>query len=234
MQMFASASEVPTGMGYYTSLFTSDGELYWTPYYLPSGKLVDAYESKDLRLACWFKHVGAESYPLQLGGITVNDENILIFTKFLGNLAYETNDYPGGHCAVKPFRISEMYLIAAEGYAQAGEPDNARKYLNDLQAARGASQTTGEMENIKDEWFKETVGEGMRLQCLKRWGDGFTVRYAQPAAVQHEMIEAGKKNLADRAFTASDMYLLTLPIPNYELKITPSLQQNEGYALSVN
>ena len=234
MQMFASKDEVPNGMGYYTSLFKSDGELYWTPYYLPSGKLVDAYEEKDLRLANWFAKVGEASYPLQLGGITVNDENIRIFTKFLGNLAYESNDYPGAHNAVKPFRISEMYLIAAEGYCQAGDVPNARKYLNALQAARGASETTGELDNIKAEWFKETVGEGMRAQCLKRWGDGYTVRYAQPAAVTANMVEAGKKNLADRAFTAKDLYLLTFPIPNYELKITPTLQQNEGYALSVN
>ncbi len=234
MQMFASKDEVPNGLGYYTSLFKSDGEIYWTPYYLPSGKLVDAYEEKDLRLNNWFAKVGADSYPLQLGGITVNDENIRIFTKFLGNLAYESNDYPGAHNAVKPFRISEMYLIAAEGYCQAGDTPNARKYLNALQSARGATETTAELDNIKAEWFKETVGEGMRAQCLKRWGDGYTVRYAQPAAVTANMVEVGKKNLADRAFTAKDLYLLTFPIPNYELKITPTLEQNEGYALSVN
>lgn len=235
MQMYASQQEPGNGMGYYTSLFKSDGDLYWTPYYLPSGKLVDAYESNDKRLANWFTKVGPDSYPLQLGGVTVNDDGIRIFTKFLGNPAYESTDYPQGHNAIKPFRIGEMYLIAAEGYAQAGETENARKYLNALQKARGASQTTGEMDNIKAEWFKETVGEGMRGLCLKRWGDGYSVRYAQPAAVANEMVEAGKNNLADRAFDKNkDMYLLTFPIPNYELKITPSLQQNEGYALSVN
>ena len=236
MQMVASQIEQPNGMGYFTSLFKSDGELYWTPYYLPSGKLVDAYEATDLRLQCWFMNVGPDSYPLQLGGVTVNDPEIKIFTKFLGNIAYEesSHDYPGGHCAVKPFRISEQYLIAAEAYAMNNDAANARKYLNALQSARGASETTADMENIKAEWFKETVGEGMRGLCLKRWGDGYTVRYAQPAAVVNEMIESGKSNLADRSFGPSDMYLLTWPIPNYERKITPSLQQNEGYELSVN
>ena len=236
MQMVASQIEQPNGMGYFTSLFKSDGELYWTPYYLPSGKLVDAYEEDDLRLQCWFMNVGPDSYPLQLGGITVNDPEIKIFTKFLGNIAYEeaSHDYPGGHNAVKPFRIGEQYLIAAEAYARNNDAANARKYLNELQEARGASATTADLENIKAEWFKETVGEGMRGLCLKRWGDGFSVRYAQPAAVVSNMIEAGKTNLADRSFTEKDMYLLTWPIPNYERKITPSLQQNEGYELSVN
>lgn len=36
----------------------------------------------------------------------------------------------------KAFRISEMYLIAAEAYAMSGDAANASEILNELKAAR--------------------------------------------------------------------------------------------------
>ena len=60
--------------------------------------------------------------------------------------------------------------------------------LNQLQQARKAANTTGSMDNIKKEWFRETVGEGLRLASIKRWGDGLVVRTEQPGVVYYLLL----------------------------------------------
>lgn len=231
-QMYASQKESPNGLGYYTQIRTSSdfGQVY-SPYYLPSGKLIDSYDAGDKRLANWFSPNGTAGRYIYLKGAVNTNAEVLIFTKFQGNTAYVTNGIPSGQNAIKPFRIGEMYLIAAEAYLADGDGASSLKYLNALQEARGAVPTAATLENIQLEWFRETVGEGMRGICLKRWGIGFTARTAQPAAVADGLVETGN-NYAERAFTSKDFYLYTWPIPNYELKINPNLAQNEGYTLS--
>ena len=153
-----------------------------------------------------------------------------MFTKFEGNTSYTSNPLPQGQQAIKPFRISEMYLIAAEALFQDGSTSNAIKVLNDLQTARGAELTVlPSFEAIQKEWFIETVGEGQRAWCLKRWNTGFTARYGQTAAISNNLIYTGNY-YTNREMAAGD-YHLTLPIPTYEIKINPNLKQNEGYDL---
>ena len=231
LQMAASQTEVPNSLSYYTRLRVSNGQEVYSPYFLPSAKLIGAYDADDLRLKNWFSPNGTAGRYIYLRGALNTNENVLIFTKFQGNPAYTTDNLPSGSNAIKPLRIGEMYLIAAEAYQALSETTNAARYLNALQAARGANQTPATEENIRNEWFKETVGEGMRGICLKRWGIGFDGRPAQAAAAADGLVETGQ-NYAERAFDADDYYLYTWPIPNYELKINPSLVQNEGYTLS--
>lgn len=231
-QMAASLQEAPPSLSYYTRITVSGdyGQVY-SPYFLPSGKLVNSYEPTDLRLTNWFTLNGAGGRYIFLKGAANTTANVYVFTKFQGNPAYTDNNIPAGQNAVKPLRISEMYLIAAEAYKQAGNSAKANEYLQALQAARGATETPATMENIQNEWFKETVGEGMRGICLKRWGVLLNGRAAQAEAVSNGLVETGS-NYATRAFTADEVYLYTWPIPNYELKINPKLIQNEGYTMS--
>jgi hypothetical protein len=63
-------------------------------------------------------------------------------------------------------RIAEAYLIKAECEAQTG--GNATSVLNALQIARGATPTSGTLENIYLERRKELYGEGFRLHDIKR------------------------------------------------------------------
>lgn len=233
MQMSASRpDEIPNSLNYYTQIRTSNdyGEVY-SPYFLPSGKLVNAYEATDLRLSNWFADNGTNGRFIFLRGAINRNTDVKLFVKFQGNVAYTTNNIPSGQNAIKPFRIGEMYLIAAESYLAAGNLTQATAYLNALQTARGASATTATAANIQNEWFKETVGEGMRGICLKRWNVGFNGRPAQEAAVTDGLVENGN-NYADRAFDEDDYYLYTWPIPNYEMRINRALIQNEGYTLS--
>lgn len=229
MQMYASQQEVPASLALYTNISDHDGRTY-APDFLPSQKLLDTYDDSDLRRISWFKKSGSASYPIYMSGTKHNNEAVVVFTKFEGNPAYVTTGVPSGNNAVKPFRISEMYLIAAEAYAASGDTPNATLVLNELQSKRGAElSSTATMAAVQQEWFKETVGEGMRTICLKRWNQGFTARTAQPAAIAENLLNTGEY-YNQRKMEAGD-YHLVWPIPNYELKINNNLVQNKGYSV---
>ena len=78
----------------------------------------------------------------------------------------------------KPFRAAEAYLIAAEAAYRNGDEPTAQNMLTQLRASRQASAVTATgdalFQSIKEEWIREFVGEGQRLNDLKRWHDGFT------------------------------------------------------------
>ena len=104
--------------------------------------------------------------------------------KFPGNPALlKQGDVEGQtfYNMTKAFRVAEMYLIAAEAQYNLNQTEGG--FLNTLRQKRGASatQATGDalFQVIKDEWAREMCGEGFRLDCLKRWGDGFTRMPAQ-------------------------------------------------------
>ena len=231
LQCAASLSEAPNSLDYYTQLRTVDGENCFNPYFFPSGKLVDMYEAGDLRLKNWFMGGGSDSYSIFMSGSKHSNNDVKVFTKFFGNPAYNSDNKRLGQTAPKPFRISEMYLIAAEAYFKNSQPEESLAALNELQSKRGATvTTTPNIEDIYNEWFKETVGEGQRFWCLKRWGQGYAKRYGQTAALSEKLLSTGEYYV-DKAWAADDYHFL-LPIPNYERKINGNLSQNPGYGLS--
>jgi len=133
---------------------------------------------------------------------------------------------------IKPFTISEAYLIAAEAYEQSGDRTNAQKYLNALQQARHGNSasfnTSGSMRNIKKEWMKETVGQGLRMSCLKRWGDGFEGREPQTVAVNNSLVMTGE--YYDLRNFPANAHQWVWPIPAREIATNKNLVQNEGYS----
>lgn len=220
LQLYASRAEGLVANSIFTGVSQDRKGKYFQPYYIPSQKLIDAYSSNDLRFRTWFS---SNLYPIFANG--ARHKNIYTFIKYLGNPNFQTGALETGGCAAKPLMISEMYLIAAEANTKAGKVLPARTALNTLQAARGANQTEPTMANIKLEWFRETVGEGMRMTCLKRWGDGFEGRPYQKNAEGIVMTgEYYEKRTID-----SDEYVLCWPIPSYDLKLNKNLVQNDGY-----
>lgn len=229
MQLYASLSENGSGTNsiytmasYYSEWVKYNGGIYFTPYFLPSQKLLDTYESNDLRLNNWF----TSSYINYLNSNGALGD-FYTFIKYLGNPDLRSGSTPNARQHVKPFMISEMYLIASEAYFKGGSISSAKTVLNALQTARSATATDATFVNIQDEWFKETVGEGLRLSCIKRWNEGFLARTGQSGALTDGVLMTGIY-YDNKSMTSSD-YHLVWPIPDYELKVNDNLVQNAGY-----
>ena len=139
-----------------------------SPNNVPTQGLIDLYEDEDMRLYTYFAANGAVA-----GDIV--DENVVTFKKFPGNPdLVKSRPESEFYNMTKELRVGEMYLIAAEAsYMKDG---SGLSYLNALRTKRGASalDVSGNMllGQIKNEWAREMCGEGFRLDCLKRWGDG--------------------------------------------------------------
>ena len=117
-------------------------------------------------------------------------------------------------------RIAEAYLIKAECEAQTGGAAAAKKVLNALQVARGASETEGTLENIYMERRKELYGEGFRLHDIKRL---------------HQPLDRTKdpEHWAEVKSLPADSPRFMLPIPEVEMlynsALTPA-DQNDFWA----
>ena len=226
MQMYASKQEGAAS----NQMYMGEGGVrsdatgkYFSSYYIPTQVLINSYDASDLRKAAWF---ATDMYLFMANGARY--PGITVFAKYLGNPALYTGNDNGAQ-AVKPLLIGEQYLIAAEAYLQAGDAGKAKIYLNDLQRQRGAVTTEATMANIKKEWFRETVGEGLRMSCLKRWGDPAGIRTPQTEASSKHLLMTGPY-YEQRVLAATD-YHFCWPIPEYEIKVNNNLVQNDGYSL---
>lgn len=223
LQLYASSQELPnSNYEYMYPSSSKDYALYFRPYFLPSGKLIEKYEPTDLRLAAWFDN----TTPVEMNG-TYYTGNFYTFTKFYGNPTLQTGGVTNTCQKIKPLTIAEQYLIKAEAALASG--GDAAGPLNALQIARGATAKAATAANIQDEWFKETVGDGLRLSCIKRWGTGYTVRSGQAGAVAANVLTVGD-NYATKAVSADDFHLVW-PMPASECQVNANLaaQQNPGW-----
>ena len=201
------------------------GGLY-APNYIPEKWIVDSYDKNDLRFTTWFRRT-----QVNLGNFS---GTVYLCFKFPGNpeLMSSTGASTYTH-KIKPFRIAEQYLIAAEGFAQAGQAEQACTYLNRLRASRipgyADRHYTGDelMAQIKLERARELYGEGFRFKDLKRWDKGFERSEAQD---KNLVIDAGSTYTELMKRDASDPFFVW-PIPQAEIDSNPQIrgQQNAGY-----
>ncbi|MBQ0078181.1 MAG: RagB/SusD family nutrient uptake outer membrane protein [Bacteroidales bacterium] len=227
LQMYASQAEAPSSItaftGYGTDTRSTTGYAY-KPLFIPSKALLALYKATDYRYKVWFSSTSTDPIIVNASSF----KNIMIFSKYLGNVEYNSSGIPSGQVAAKPLKIGEMYLIAAEASYMDGDDTAAKNYLNQLQSKRsGTISKTATIEAIRDEWTRETVCEGLTLANYKRWGIGFTTREAQDAAVNNSVIMTGA-DYDGKSLNDGD-YHLTWPIPAYERKINKNLVQNKGY-----
>jgi hypothetical protein len=225
IRLYATKTEGAVGCTIYTSVQSTDAEgKFFQPMFIPSQTLVNAYENSDLRKQVWFP---VDMYPVKVQGTLYN--GITMFTKYIGNPTLQQGNNEDGAHFCKPLMIGEMYLIAAEAYAQSGNDADAAAIIGELRAARKAGDMTGDvMDVIKGEWLRETVGDGQRINCIKRWGDGLPARPAQKAA-ENIVMNTPASDYTAREL-AADSHTLVWPIPSYEIKISPALIQNPGYS----
>lgn len=227
LQFYGSLQEGGYGEHTYYANMAIDSEeghgQYYRPYFIPTKKLAEAYGEGDLRNS-WLTD---GSVPIYENGSWYTSE-FKVFKKYSGNPALRTTDLPNTRQMLKPITIAEIYLIAAEAYAGAGNSAKATECLNALQTARGAEATSASTANIQNEWYRETVGQGLRISCLKRWGLGYSGRAPQDGAASAGVVIT-QPNFIDKSMPAND-YHFVWPVPKHELQVNPNLVQNEGYA----
>lgn len=222
MQLYGSKAELPNSITAYTGLYSSlDHGVAARPLFVPTKKLADAYGATDLRKA-W---LSTTDYYCDINGNYYRGE-FSIFVKYLGNPALYSN-IPNGAQMEKPYMIAEMYLIKAEAQARSNKIPQAKTTLNILQALRGATSTTGTLKNVQNEWFRETVGDGMRLSCLKRWHIGHDAREGQAGALNVNALMTGAPY--DQRSLAEDDYHLIWPAPASQIRLNSNLTQYPAY-----
>lgn len=196
--------------------------------YVPTSYIInDLYDTEnDMRFDVYFKTLNVSTPS--------GDGELYALNKYPGNVAYN----PGGlreklFNSPKIIRMAEMYLIAAEAYAEDNDETNANKYLNKLRKLRisgwnDQTYTAGNLKSeIRKERLREMVGEGTRITDLKRWHLGVSRASAQNSAMTYLPGNSTTENLSVEA----DDYRMVWAIPQAEMDVNPQLkgQQNPGY-----
>ncbi len=228
MQSFVALPNELPGTNNYGYVSFNYGKQFYAPDFIPAKWVVDLYEEKDARKEVFFMQT-----PLTYG--SGETAPVYIFTKYIGNRALETGESSFNYLnAPKPFRLAELYLIAAEAYLEAGVSGgegNANSLLNELRATRiegweTKTYTASQLESeIRNERVRELVGEGFRLSDLKRYGNGITRSAAQNTAT----ISFPGDSRTEMLRREAGDYRFVWPIPTTETDSNPKIVQNPGY-----
>jgi len=199
------------GMGIFAGF--NAGLNAYQPDFIPTQTVLDLYEASDFRLNVFFSDPAE-----QVIQIVTPVPGVRFLYKFRGNPALGVMYLH----SPKVHRIAEMYLIAAE----AGQ-NLAR--LNELRVARGATALPAwDEEELRKEWVREFVGEGFRIQCLRRWGIGYNGRVPQN---QNVVDNFGSTEFTHRHVTPDQLYRFTLPIPPNDLRNNRNMKQTPSWVL---
>lgn len=195
--------------------------------YIPTcGTLLSYLESAgDIRFNTYFR-----PWKLDIEG---SNYDAYVFLKYPGNPTLRTTEDNNYVNMPKVFRLSEMYLIAAEAACFVPSA-NGNEYLNALRVNRIENYSPVNynadvlLSEVKKERTLELLGEGFRMSDLRRWNSGFE-RYAahdENPALDNVVVKAG----AAMKY-ANDDHRFTWPIPKTEMDSNPNLkgQQNAGY-----
>ena len=192
------------------------------PSYVPTAAIIGLYQNSDIRKGTYFA-----SDSVDINGIK---GTLTLINKYPGNPIFYTGSAVSSYQnAPKPFRIAEIYLIAAEAAANNSDPANALTALNALHQARCGTTysglaSTALIDTIRNERTRELAFEGFRLDDLKRWGLGFTRTDPQNTT----FLLAGPSTV-NLTIPAGD-YQFTWALPSNDLTLNPNLKpQNTGW-----
>jgi len=191
------------------------------PSYVPTKTIIALYQANDIRKGTYFT-----TQPVSIDGVS---GTLTLVNKYPGNpIFYAGSSVSTYQNAPKPFRIAEMYLIAAEAAANNNNPAGALVALNALHNARtGATYAglagTALTDTIRNERTRELAFEGYRLDDLERWGLGFSRGTPQNASFL--LSGTGTTGLT---IPAGDLQFIWA-IPSNDLTLNPNLKQNPGW-----
>lgn len=196
------------------------------PDYVPEQWVIDLYDQdNDIRFNAYF-----QEKEIVIEAVATDD--LFLLYKYPGNPDLQKSNNSNYVNKGKTFRISEMYLIAAEAYAEKGGSDvEASKLLNDLKEKRIANWTrenytgSGLKNEIRNERTRELIGEGFRFFDLKRWKLGVDRGVGQNPAMTFPGSTHG--SLSKKANDPRFLW----PIPKSEIDVNSQIrnQQNPGY-----
>lgn len=208
--LHVSATE-GTGDNDYFAIISNENKNWYNPTWLPTQTVVDMYEPGDLRNGVYLSdpttdtlYYNATKYP-----------DVLFMKKYP-----RTDMYTVGSFRHKPriARIAEMYLIAAEATKDVS-------ILNELRTKRGATALAAWSDaELQNEWVREMIGDGVRIECLKRWNIGFNGRLPQNDAIVADGEGAFHTDFVGKVCPAG-YYRLILPMPENDLRTNPNLVQ---------
>ena len=157
----------------------------------------DVYEADDIRYTS-LGMIGMEGGYLSMLGkwpsMDFSDDNVVI-------------------------RVEEMHLIYAEASLRSGDTATAKTYLNNVQAARGATLTDATLDNIILERRREFFGEGHRFYDIARLGMDIPLV---------DVIKQTHDDLTGASPEAGN-YRFAYPISLSERNANPNIVQNYGY-----
>ena len=221
---FAMVKAKETGPNALGSAFSGIIDKLPRPSYLPTNTVLNLYDKdNDIRYNAYFTY---DSIDAQ----TVPDFMITYCKKWPGNPElYEGKS--NNINKTKAFRISEMYLIAAEAYAMSGDETNASAMLNKLKTARvkGWSDKSYKgdalIKEIQDEYVRELFGEQPYFFDLKRWKKGLNRSSSEAQDISY------LPALGTDMVKSADDHMWVWPIPKDEIDANPQIkgQQNAGY-----
>ncbi|MGL4292243.1 MAG: RagB/SusD family nutrient uptake outer membrane protein [Bacteroidales bacterium] len=176
------------------------------PDYIVGTDVIDRYVSNDMRYYAYFAEIK-----------TGHGYNATLLKKYRGNPYIDAGNGKYFVNMPKVLRLSEVYLIAAEANAMAGNLKEGNAALNGLRAKRlknhGNRNYDQEtlIKEIQQERYCELIMEGFRLSDLKRWKMGFQ------RTPQKNVLDGPNES---RLKVAADRVEFTWPIPQHEIDAT--------------
>lgn len=166
------------------------------PFAKISVELLNSFENGDLRRASWIKEVQ-------------NDQNTHAYKYKLPAASATSQEYS------VVIRLEEMYLIAAEAYAELNDFENFNDRLNILRRRAGLEDVNA---NSKSSAIELIIKE-RRVELFCEYG--------------HRFLDLKRRNRLDMLAAVKpnwQPYFNLLPLPENELLLNPNLTpQNQGY-----
>jgi len=211
--------ETPNSMAPLTGENTSQAKPYpCAPDFMPSQWVMDMYDAADIRKAVFFREADI------LIDAKTKEKGWIVY-KYPGAPDLNTTEAARNYLhRPKPFRLAELYLIAAEAANKIGDA-YATTSLNALRTARGLAPTikAGDelFTEIQQERARELAFEGFRLTDLRRWGLAVKRHHSQNEKFLNT-------NFTKLEFENSD-YRFVWPIPHKSIQANGNLKQNVGW-----
>jgi starch-binding outer membrane protein, SusD/RagB family len=198
-----------------------------SPDYIPTENFMSIYDKvNDQRFSTYYKSVETK--------YMADDSNIVmtLCDKYPTNPEFASTANANGSNMPKVFRLSEMYLICAEAYAEKGDGATGWQYIQSLRSVRinGYNPANDPVpSNVKEEIFterkRELAFEGHLWFDYKRKGLGFT-REGKESFGNNKY-----SNDNDPKVVNPNDYRWIFPIPQTEINANKGIasQQNPGY-----